>query len=489
MRRTPSLLQLLITATVLMAGCASQGDRDAGAEDAQDMRLVGHNDLQGRSAYQPTIAHQGRRWIAYIGHHGDRKLNPLTGALEDNGTSIVDVTDPAHTRYLAHIPGEPGKAEQGGAQMVRVCAGSQLPRAEKGRFYMLRTFGNQSHQIWDVTTPERPVLLTTVVSGLKGTHKNFWECDTGIAYLVSGDPAWRTTRMTKIYDLSDPAHPVFIRDFGLAGQQPGATGPVPVALHGPISTGPKGNRVYFGYGTSTDGVLQIVDRQKLLEGAKDPTPENLLAPQLGRADMPPINGAHTVFPLLGVDVPEFARNLLGRRRDFVVITDEAIQKECLEARQMVWFVDITSESKPFGVANYTVPEASGDFCSRGGRFGTHSSNENMTPLFYKRLMFFANFNAGVRVLDVRNPMSPREVAHYVPRMTEATVVLETPASMAGSKLPFTQASERRAIQTNNVEVDDRGYVYIVDRANTGLHILELTGAAREIADWSAAVRD
>jgi len=35
-------------------------------------------------------------------------------------------------------------------------------------------------------------------------------------------------------------------------------------------------------------------------------------------------------------------------------------------------------------------------------------------------------------------------------------------------------------------VDDRGYVYIVDRANTGMHILELTGEARKIADWSKA---
>ena len=42
---------------------------------------------------------------------------------------------------------------------------------------------------------------------------------------------------------------------------------------------------------------------------------------------------------------------------------------------------------------------------------------------------------------------------------------------------------KTAIQTNNVEVDDRGYVYIVDRANTGLHILELTGPARQIASF------
>ena len=38
-------------------------------------------------------------------------------------------------------------------------------------------------------------------------------------------------------------------------------------------------------------------------------------------------------------------------RDFLVITDEAIQKECLEGRQMVWFVDAISETKPFGVAS------------------------------------------------------------------------------------------------------------------------------------------
>jgi hypothetical protein len=42
-------------------------------------------------------------------------------------------------------------------------------------------------------------------------------------------------------------------------------GEAPVELHGPISTGPAGNRVYFGYGTNKDGIVQIVDRQKLEE--------------------------------------------------------------------------------------------------------------------------------------------------------------------------------------------------------------------------------
>ena len=42
--------------------------------EASNMRLVGYNDLQGRTAYQPVIQKQGNRWIAYVGHHGDKKI-------------------------------------------------------------------------------------------------------------------------------------------------------------------------------------------------------------------------------------------------------------------------------------------------------------------------------------------------------------------------------------------------------------------------------
>jgi hypothetical protein len=31
-----------------------------------------------------------------------------------------------------------------------------------------------------------------------------------------------------------------------------------------------------------------------------------------------------------------------------------------------------------------------------------------------------------------------------------------------------------------VNIDDRGYIYALDRASTGVHIVELTGKAREI---------
>jgi hypothetical protein len=445
--------------------------------EAMNMRLVGYNDLEARSAYEVAIEKQGNRYIAYVGHHGGtteipKPLNPMTGQAEFNGTSLIDVTDPVHPKYLKHIPGLEGNYEEGGAQMVRVCAGSQLPKGDANKYYMLRVFGGQGHETWDVTDPANPVLLARLM-GLRDTHKDFWECDTGIAYLVSGVPGWRVKRMTQVYDLSDPAEPVHIRDFGLPGQEPGATGTIPADLHGGISIGAQGNRVYFGYGTNKGGVLQIVDRDKLLNGPKEPTPQNLHYPEIGRLDMSAWYGAHTTLPMLRMPVAEFAKDKDGATRDFVMIVDEQIRNECEEARQMVWFADITLEKTPTIISTFQVPEESGHFCDRGGRFGPHSTNESTAPVFYKKVAMVTYFNAGVRALDVRNPYQPKEIGYYIPAITEAT----------DKRCIKVDGKDRCkvAIQTNNVETDDRGYIYIVDRANTGMHILELTGDARSVA--------
>src|SRR5215472_9181164 len=410
---------------ILTLPALAQAPKIGDPPEAKNIRLVGYNDLHGRSAYQPTIHHQGSRYIAYIGHHGGtpevpQPVNRLTGQAENNGTSIVDVTDPAQPKYLAHIPGLQGHYEEGGAQMVRVCDGKTLPKGDASKTYMLRVFGGRAHEIWDVTDPAKPTLVTRVVEGLKDTHKSWWECDTGIAYLVSGAPDWRTRRMTQIYDLSDPAHPAKIRDFGLPGQEPGSTGAVPTELHGPISLGPEGNRVYFGYGTDKGGFLQIVDRSKLLNGPKEPTAENLRFPEVARMPMSAFNGAHTVFPMKGMPIAEFAKDKDGQSRDIVMIVDEAILNECAEPRQMVWFADVTTETRPMMISSWTVPEASGNFCERGGRFGSHSSNESMAPVFYKKMAFIAFFNAGVRALDIRDPYHPKEVGYFIPAITDKT---------------------------------------------------------------------
>ena len=122
MVRTSFTAGIAIIAGALTAGAQAQV---TGAESL-NMQLVGYDDLQGRSAYQPIVHEQGGRFIAYIGHHAGRHLNPLTGREEGNGTSILDVTDPANPVYLHHIPGADLLGDESEAQMVRACAGSDL---------------------------------------------------------------------------------------------------------------------------------------------------------------------------------------------------------------------------------------------------------------------------------------------------------------------------------------------------------------------------
>src|SRR5450432_4274665 len=90
---------VMVAALLISGPVAAESPKIGDPPEAANMRLVGFSDLQGRSAYQPTVHHQGDRWIAYIGHHGGtdaipKPINSITGQPEFNGTSIVDVTDP-----------------------------------------------------------------------------------------------------------------------------------------------------------------------------------------------------------------------------------------------------------------------------------------------------------------------------------------------------------------------------------------------------------
>jgi hypothetical protein len=458
--------------------------------------------------------------------------------------------------------------------MVHVCSGDTLPsnsRAEAtrkhGHYYMLRSNGNsggasgmESHEIWDVTNPSKPTLLTVIDPGETNTHKNWWECYSGVAYLVANDgskdtqpeaaPGWQqsgSNQHIKIYNLHDPANPEYIRDFGFVGQQPGGTTveglpgvTPPTGIHGPISAG---NRIYAAYGVGSNGVVQILDRSKVLDGcttsgaspncAKSPTQGEMLAPQLGWFTLPgtSLQGGHTSFPIFGQQD--------GKTRNLLLVTSEEGGNECTagSAPHAVWLYDITDEANPKLIAedpsdpartkidvpdgfDYTwvgiVPGAGvadnhcgttscalsgiygasvtpqdppvgtnpNSFCNQGARFGVHSSTELFYPPYYGRLAILAWFTGGLRVFDIRNPDDPRPIAYFIPAPND------TGCGPKGGPSPgpgCTIASTGRdghtvnAIHTNNVELDDRGLIYIADRDGTGMHIIKLTGEAAEVA--------
>ena len=312
----------------------------------------------------------------------------------------------------------------------------------------------------------------------------------------------------KIYDLSDPAKPVYIRDFGLLGSQPGATSHEGLGnatgIHGPISAGPGKNRVYAAYGTGANGVIQILDRQKLLTAFKNPlkpTTEEMLAPQVGFVVMSPDQGAHTTFPVYGQPVPEF-QGYTGkeslRKRDLLIVPSEASRgdhcapgpgrggggggaaaREDRPAPHLAFLVDITSEVAPWNIATFRVPDA--DFCGKGGRFGAHASTESFYPPYYGKLAIFSWFNAGTRVFDMRDPFAVQEVAYFIPAPNKNTMAFCADGVSHPAGDPKITPACTKVIQTNNVELDDRGLIYSADRAGTGLHIIRLTGHAAEVA--------
>jgi hypothetical protein len=483
---------LALAALILVAGagCESVAPDPPAATPPADggvsnlnLRLVGHNDLQARSAYQPIVHRYGERRILFVGHHAGEALNPVTGKIEKNGLSTVDVTDPARPTYLAHFP--PTGPEASGTQHVQVCDGSALPNGDDAKVYAIRTNGLLSYEVLDVTDPAAPELVTTIAEtgvssrpeserGNRETHKFQWDCATGIAYMNGTAPGWRVTRVLQAFDVSDPRSPRHIRDFGLVGYEPNSTEPYPepqvAGLHQPFVVG---DRMYLGYNSGEEGVLQIVDRERFMSGDPEPTPANLRAPEIARIDLPSYWGVHTAKPIYDFEIADYADNSEARTRDLLLVSSEAGTFRCREPRDVMLIFDITEEEHPAAISTFQVPEEPGDFCHRGGRFGPHSFADAYHPAFDKKLVVLAYFNAGVRVVDIRNPFEPKEVARFIPEVTENTT--ESCIEIDGVR----QCD--RAIQTNNVNLDDRGYIYALDRASTGLHVLELTGAARAIA--------
>jgi hypothetical protein len=478
-KRVLTGMALAVVATAA-AGYVLADDRGSGisqSREQRNMRRVGHVDLQGRAAYQPNvIVYPDKRTIAFVGTHGGSRHNPLkVGSPEEpNGTMIIDVTRPDRPVETAHIP---VPVAGGQAQMVRMCLGSDLPGGISGHVYLMRNIqGNTAqrsgYEIWDVTDTRNPSPVAAL-TGIRSTHKLWWECKSGIAYMPgskSTPPLWRTSQSMVVYDWSHPpaavagavapvypSYPTYIRTYGLVGAQPGGTGGVPPSLHGPISTfehpqvgkplaraaGPDdvvGNRIYLAWGVGDDGVLQTLDRKKLLppphgtwngSNPDTPTVADLELPQVTLFHMSPDQGGHTSMPVFGLTPASYANFTEFKTRDIVLLASEATANLCQEAPHWSFVVDVTVENSKTAPPGTRVEQSPwqgpmvlstmwvdprlgekyprGNYCTRGARYGVHSSEENFRNPFYGRLTFLAYFTGGVRVWDIREPQGPIEV--------------------------------------------------------------------------------
>src|ERR1700680_4328529 len=92
--------------------------------------------------------------------------------------------------------------------------------------------------------------------------------------------------------------------------------------------------------------------------------------------------------------------------------------------QFMWIIDIRKETKPLPVATF-FPDRDKYF-QRPGRFGAHNIVEVIaTEGPWANLVFLTYFNAGLRAVDVRDPLRPVEVGCYVPETPQGQEAIQS----------------------------------------------------------------
>jgi hypothetical protein len=107
-------------------------------------------------------------------------------------------------------------------------------------------------------------------------------------------------------------------------------------------------------------------------------------------------------------------------RGFVITNPESMNPDCNESFPPCWVVDVSDPKNPVPISMLPRPKPPADapyndFCQARGRFGAHLCPALTAPGRPSQyLHFLTYFNAGLRVFDLGNPSSPKEVAYFLP---------------------------------------------------------------------------
>jgi hypothetical protein len=155
---------------------------------------------------------------------------------------------------------------------------------------------------------------------------------------------------------------------------------------------------------------------------------------------PPIpEPTHTVMPL---------EQTIDGKRIAVVVDEEHGGKAPGQLHGFLWTFDVTDLKDIKPLAIWDLSEMDSPYSrAGGGRFGAHQYREKLDTT----LVYVTWFSGGLRIVDVANPSKPTEAGFYIPE------------PINGFLSP----------QSNDVDVDENGLIYLLDR-NAGLDILEFT---------------
>lgn len=424
---------------------------------AHNVRRIGRIDVPGGG----QVVVQGN--LAFVGH-----IDPPAG------TSIIDISDIANPKVIGKLDIEQGNHSHkvrvhGNVMLINNedhsrhlrAAGLQLPAArERLRTALGREptneelaaefnykaedipamervvtsgYGSGGLRIFDISDPAKPRETAFFKTYGNGVHR--FDFDGKYAYISTGVEGF-SRNIVVIVDLTDPSNPKEVSRWWLPGQwiaggEKPYWGKLRYECHHPLRFG---DRLYVSYHAAGMVILDISDikNPKLISHYNYHPPFRPSTHTFTR--MP--------FPLNGRDVA-------------VVVDEQPGRPRPGQVPAFTWIFDVTNEAAPeplssFSVLEEATPHRLGDQDPRDARFGAHQCHERMRD----SLVYIAWFRGGLRIVDIADPSNPVEVGYFIPQ----------PAEGMGT------------VQSNDVFVDDKNRIYLIDRFK-GLEILEYTGPA------------
>ena len=397
---------------------------------ARNMRLLAQHPLDGFGNCGEGMAIQltrDRRRVLWLAHESAPK-----------NVTAVDVTNPRKPAVLVQtaLPHERMRSNSLDlvGDLLVVAYQTQAPGLTPAGF-----------EIFDVADPGKPrsiVFFDAAGPASRGVH-HLWFVDGEYIHMAAGAADFtprnrKDDQCYRIVDVRQPTRPHEVGRWWLPGTRDGDSDPPP-PRHPVFDSGYRAHntnvypkrpdRAWVGYLDGGAIILDIADKAH---------------PKLvARWDyQPPFPGfCHTLLPLLD--------------RGLLVVSDESIADGGKDWPKLVWILDVREETKPVPISTCPLPPLKA-FAKRGGRFGAHNLHENRPApgtWISEDVIVGTFFNGGVRAFDVSDPFQPREVAWAVP--------------------PAPRKSRAKAIQLNDVFVDERQIVYTVDRIIGGLYIYEM----------------
>jgi hypothetical protein len=415
---------------------------------SKNISLVARLDIPGGG--QVTV----QNGLAFVGHMD-----------APHGTTIIDVKDPANPKILKTIMldddlSHTHKVRVAGnimitnveqAQRHQLRRGEKLPEVSKKleaelgrppvdseiaealglaesklgavRRFLQNGYNDGGLRVWDISDPADPKLLSYVRTHGFGVHR--FDMDENYAY-ISTEMEGYVGNILVIYDLADPRNPVEVSRWHMPGQHL-AGGETPTwsgyknRLHHALRVGDEMWAAVWNAG------FQVVD-------ISDITKPRTIAAHNYHPPFP--EPTHTVLP---------CEQLIDGRR-IAVVVDEEHDHEPGRLHAFLWVFDVTDLDNIHALSAFDVSEMESPWSREKGRFGAHQFREKLD----NTLVYATWFSGGLRVIDIADPLLPREIAHYIP------------APPAGFPSP----------QSNDVDVDENGYIYLLDR-NAGLDILRM----------------